>query len=72
MHAYYFGSWVGLLLTGGRAGSTGRGGGAGPPGAPGRAVVILMGLVGLPAYALGHVADRERRARAEVERLNDE
>jgi signal transduction histidine kinase len=31
-----------------------------------------MGFVGLPAYALGHVADRERRARAEVERLNDE
>jgi signal transduction histidine kinase len=36
------------------------------------AVVVLMGLVGLPAFALGHVADRERRARAEVERLNDE
>jgi signal transduction histidine kinase len=35
-------------------------------------VVILMGLVGLPAFALGHVADRERRARAEVERLNTE
>ena len=31
-----------------------------------------MGLVGLPAYALGHVADRERRARGEVERLNVE
>jgi signal transduction histidine kinase len=31
-----------------------------------------MGMVGLPAFALGHVADRERRARAEVERLNDE
>jgi two-component system NtrC family sensor kinase len=29
-------------------------------------------MVGLPAYALGHVADRERRARAEVERLNVE
>jgi signal transduction histidine kinase len=35
-------------------------------------VVILMGLVGLPAFALGHVAERERRARAEVERLNTE
>jgi len=28
--------------------------------------------VGLPAFALGHVAERERRARAEVERLNTE
>jgi signal transduction histidine kinase len=31
-----------------------------------------MGQLGLPAFALGHVADRERRARAEVERLNAE
>jgi signal transduction histidine kinase len=35
-------------------------------------VIILAGLVGLPAFALGHVAERERRARAEVERLNSE
>jgi signal transduction histidine kinase len=35
-------------------------------------VVILMGLVGLPAFALAHVAERERRGRAEVERLNAE
>jgi len=35
-------------------------------------VVILSVLVGLPAVALGLVADRERRARSEVERLNDE
>ena len=31
-----------------------------------------MGIVGLPAYAVGHVADRERRALAEVVRLNKE
>jgi signal transduction histidine kinase len=43
-----------------------------PPEAAWTAVVILMGIVGLPAYALGHVADRERRAREEVERLNVE
>ena len=36
------------------------------------AVAILTGFVGLPAYALGHVAERERRARGEVERLNAE
>ncbi len=41
-----------------------------PPEAAWTAVVILMGQVGLPAFALGHVADRERRARVEVERLN--
>jgi signal transduction histidine kinase len=36
------------------------------------AVIILIGLVGLPALAVGVVANRERRARAEVERLNAE
>jgi signal transduction histidine kinase len=36
------------------------------------AVVQVMALVGLPAFALGHVAERERRSRAEVERLNVE
>jgi signal transduction histidine kinase len=43
-----------------------------PPEAAWTAVAILMGQVGLPGYALGHVADRERRARGEVERLNVE
>ncbi len=36
------------------------------------AVLILIGLVGLPALAVGMVANRERRARGEVERLNAE
>jgi signal transduction histidine kinase len=35
-------------------------------------LVIVSALVGLPAFALGLVAVRERRARAEVERLNAE
>jgi signal transduction histidine kinase len=34
--------------------------------------LILAALAGLPAVTLGLVADRERRARGEVERLNDE
>jgi signal transduction histidine kinase len=34
--------------------------------------VIVVALAGLPAVTLGLVADRERRARGEVERLNDE
>ena len=73
VNAYYFGRWVGLFLTlvagllywaGGQRWRR--------PGAAWTAVVILMALVGLPAFALGHVADRERRARGEVERLNAE
>ena len=72
VHAYYFGRWVGLLLTGVAGLLYWTAAWMVPPGAAWTAVVILMGLVGLPAYALGHVADRERRARAEVERLNEE
>jgi two-component system, NtrC family, sensor kinase len=34
--------------------------------------VILAALAGLPAVTLGLVADRERRARGEVERINEE
>jgi len=34
--------------------------------------LILAALAGLPAVTLGLVADRERRERGEVERLNDE
>jgi signal transduction histidine kinase len=72
VHAYYFGRWVGLLLTGVAGLLYWTAAALVPPGAAWTAVVILMGLVGLPAYALGHVADRERRARGEVERLNEE
>jgi signal transduction histidine kinase len=69
VNAYYFGRWVGLglaLLAGLIYWAAAR---LAPPEAAWTAVVILMGMVGLPAFALGHVADRERRARSEVERL---
>jgi len=69
VNAYYFGRWVGLglaLLAGLIYWAAAR---LAPPEAAWTAVVNLMGLVGLPAFALGHVADRERRARVEVERL---
>ncbi len=72
VNAYYFGRWVGLFLTllaGLLYWAAAR---VAPPEATWTAVVILMALVGLPAFALGHVADRERRARSEVERLNAE
>jgi signal transduction histidine kinase len=72
VNAYYFGRWIGLLLTlvtgllyWGAAKLV-------PPETAWTAVAILMGQIGLPAFALGHVADRERRARGEVERLNVE
>jgi len=70
INAYYFGRWVGLLLTlvaGLLYWAAAR---LATPDAAWTAVAILMGQVGLPAYALGHVAERERRSRAEVERLN--
>jgi signal transduction histidine kinase len=70
VNAYYFGRWAGLLL----ALVTGllywTAAWLATPAAAWTAVAILMGFVGLPAFALGHVADRERRSRAEVERLN--
>ena len=70
VNAYYFGRWVGLLL----ALVTGllywTAAWLATPAAAWTAVAILMGFVGLPAFALGHVAVRERRSRAEVERLN--
>ena len=34
--------------------------------------MILVAFFGLPAFAIAHVAARERRGRNEVERLNDE
>ena len=72
INAYYFGRWPALFLTflaGLLYWTAARLGG---PEAAWTAVVILMGQIGLPAWALGHVAERERRARSEVERLNAE
>jgi signal transduction histidine kinase len=70
INAYYFGRWVGLLLTLGAGLLYWTAARLATPDAGWTAVAILMGQVGLPAYALGHVAERERRSRAEVERLN--
>ena len=72
VNAYYFGRRTALFLTALAGLLYWTAGWMAPPEAAWTAVVILMGMVGLPAYALGHVSDRERRARAEVERLNDE
>ncbi len=72
VNAYYFGRWVGLLLTLMACLLYWEAALLAQPEASWTAVVILMAFVGLPAFAVGHVADRERRARAEVERLNAE
>ena len=72
VNAYYFGRWMALVLSALAGLLYWSAAWVAPPPAAWTAVVILMGLVGLPAYALGHVADRERRAREEVERLNTE
>jgi signal transduction histidine kinase len=72
VNAYYFGPWVGLgaaVVAGGLyAWSTVLV----PPWVGWTPHVILAAVAGLPAVTLGLVADRERRARGEVERLNDE
>ncbi len=72
VNAYYFGRWIGLFLTLLAGLLYWAAADLVPPGATWSAVAILMGLVGLPAFALGHVAERERRARGEVERLYSE
>jgi signal transduction histidine kinase len=72
VNAYYFGRWMGLGLTLVMGLLYWTAAWLATPLAAWTAVVILMGQVGLPAFALGHVADRERRARADVERLNAE
>ncbi len=76
VNAYYFGPWWGLgaaLVAGGLyAASDAYVWAVTRPWIGWTPVVILSALVGLPAFALGHVAVRERRARAEVERLNTE
>ncbi len=72
VNAYYFGPWVGFgasVVAGGLyAWSTVLV----PPWVGWTPHLILAALAGLPAVTLGLVADRERRARGEVERLNDE
>ena len=72
VNAYYFGRWVGLLLTLVAGLLYWMAARFAPPDVAWTAVAIVMGQLALPAFALGHVADRERRARAEVERLNAE
>src|SRR5439155_662411 len=56
VNAYYFGRWIGLLLTAVAGLLYWTAAWLAPPEAAWTAVVILMGLVGLPAFAVGLVA----------------
>ena len=72
VNAYYFGPWVGFTgaVLAGLLYATAAW--LAPPPLTWTAVVIMISLVGLPALAVGVVANRERRARTEMERLNAE
>ena len=72
VNAYYFGPWLALataLVAGGLFAAASA---LAPPFAGWTAVSILAALFGIPAVTVGIVAERERRARSEVERLNSE
>ncbi len=72
VNAYYFGSRVALVAALTAGGLYALAASLAPPWVGWPSVVSLSVLVGLPAVSLGHVAERERRAREEVERLNAE
>jgi signal transduction histidine kinase len=72
VNAYYFGPWVGLGAAAVAGGLYAWSTVLVPPWAGWPAVVIVAALAGFPAVTLGLVANRERRARGEVERLNVE
>jgi signal transduction histidine kinase len=72
VNAYYFGPRVALLMALVAGLLYAAAAALAPPWVGWTPVVILSALFGLPAFALGHVAERERRARTEVERLNTE
>jgi signal transduction histidine kinase len=72
VNAYYFGPLVGLGAALVAAGLYAAASALVPPFVGWIAVSIVSVLAGLPALTLGLVAERERRARGEVERLNDE
>jgi signal transduction histidine kinase len=72
VNAYYFGPWLGLgaaIVAGGLYAASAA---LVPPWVGWTPPVMLAVLFGLPAVTLGLVAERERRERGEVERLNVE
>jgi signal transduction histidine kinase len=72
VNAYYFGPWVGLAAALTAGGLYTLSAYLVPPWVGWIPGTILAAFFGLPAVTLGLVAERERRARGEVERLNIE
>jgi signal transduction histidine kinase len=72
VNAYYFGPWIAFVSALAAGGLLAAAAWLAPPWIGWTGVTLLVVLFGLPAVTVGLVADRERRARGEVERLNDE
>lgn len=72
LYAYYFGPGIGMLAAALAAGLLAAANWLVPPAAPWPHVGFRAVLLGLLALPLGHVATRERAARAGAERLNAE
>ncbi len=72
LNAYHFGPAIGVLAAAVSAGLMGLANSLVPPPAAWSHIGARAALFGLLGLALGHVANRERLARAETERLNAE
>jgi signal transduction histidine kinase len=72
VNAYYFGPWIAFATAMAAGGLMAAAAALAPPWIGWTGVTLLVVLFGLPAVTVGLVAERERRARGEVERLNDE
>jgi len=70
VNAYYFGPWVAMAAALTAGGLMAAAAALVPPWIGWTGVTLLTIMFGLPAVVVGLVAVRERRARAEVERLN--
>ena len=72
VNAYYFGPWVALAAALTAGGLMAAAAALVPPWIGWTGVTLLTVLFGLPAVVVGMVAERERGAREEIERLNVE
>jgi signal transduction histidine kinase len=72
VNAYYFGPWVALAAALTAGGLMAAAAALAPPWIGWTGVTLLTVLFGMPAVIVGIVAERERGARGEVERLNVE
>jgi signal transduction histidine kinase len=72
LNAYHFGPGIGSLAAALSAGLMALANVLVPPAAPWSHIGARAALFGLLGLALGHIASRERRARAEAERFNAE